>query len=189
MRARDGRSVGALGGGVAWAREVLHLWQNEASASKSALHDGQVGARLPPQPLQNSACSRRSRLHDGHSTVANTSPKSPSSRVTPWCAKVNELSNGRRPTLCLLSLGLNILDYSRQMENNRAYLGPVGAQACMREQDLPEGTVTVLFTDVEGSMALTQRLGDARAREVLRAHERMVHEARGRTAAPHRRPR
>jgi len=36
---------------------------------------------------------------------------------------------------------------------------------------------TVLFTDVEGSTALTQRLGDAKAREVLRAHERIVREA------------
>jgi class 3 adenylate cyclase len=36
---------------------------------------------------------------------------------------------------------------------------------------------TVLFTDVEGSTALTQRLGDARARDLLREHERMVREA------------
>jgi len=36
---------------------------------------------------------------------------------------------------------------------------------------------TVLFTDVEGSTALTQRLGDAKARELLRAHERIVREA------------
>ena len=36
---------------------------------------------------------------------------------------------------------------------------------------------TVLFTDVEGSTALTQRLGDAKAREVLRNHERIVREA------------
>jgi len=36
---------------------------------------------------------------------------------------------------------------------------------------------TVLFTDVEESTALTQRLGDAKAREVLRAHERIVREA------------
>jgi class 3 adenylate cyclase len=36
---------------------------------------------------------------------------------------------------------------------------------------------TVLFTDVEGSTALTQRLGDAKARELLRKHERMVREA------------
>jgi len=36
---------------------------------------------------------------------------------------------------------------------------------------------TVLFTDVEGSTALTERLGDAKAREVLRNHERIVQEA------------
>ena len=36
---------------------------------------------------------------------------------------------------------------------------------------------TVLFTDVEGSTALTERLGDAKARELLREHERMVREA------------
>jgi len=36
---------------------------------------------------------------------------------------------------------------------------------------------TILFTDVEGSTALTRRLGDTRAREVLREHERIVRDA------------
>ena len=40
----------------------------------------------------------------------------------------------------------------------------------------PGASRTVLFTDVEGSTALTQRLGDAKARELLREHERMVRE-------------
>ncbi len=40
-----------------------------------------------------------------------------------------------------------------------------------------EGLQTILFTDVEGSTALTQRLGDAKARELLREHERIVREA------------
>jgi class 3 adenylate cyclase len=35
---------------------------------------------------------------------------------------------------------------------------------------------TVLFTDVEGSTALTQRLGDDKARELLREHERITRE-------------
>ena len=39
----------------------------------------------------------------------------------------------------------------------------------MKEQELPEGTVTVLFTDVEGSTDLVTRRGDEAAREVLRA--------------------
>ncbi len=36
---------------------------------------------------------------------------------------------------------------------------------------------TVLFTDVEGSTALTDRLGDAKARDLLREHESMIREA------------
>ncbi len=36
---------------------------------------------------------------------------------------------------------------------------------------------TILFTDVEGSTALTQRLGDAKARQLLREHERIVRDA------------
>jgi len=54
-----------------------------------------------------------------------------------------------------------------------------GEQAAVTpaEAVAPGGFRTVLFTDVEGSTALTQRLGDAKAREVLRAHERIVREA------------
>jgi class 3 adenylate cyclase len=36
---------------------------------------------------------------------------------------------------------------------------------------------TILFTDIAGSTALTQRLGDARAMTVLRTHDRIVEEA------------
>jgi class 3 adenylate cyclase/pimeloyl-ACP methyl ester carboxylesterase len=36
---------------------------------------------------------------------------------------------------------------------------------------------TVLFTDVEGSTALTRRLGDAKARQVMREHERITRDA------------
>jgi len=39
------------------------------------------------------------------------------------------------------------------------------------------GPLTILFTDVEGSTSLTQRVGDTKAREVLRPHERIVREA------------
>jgi class 3 adenylate cyclase len=39
------------------------------------------------------------------------------------------------------------------------------------------GLVTILFTDMEGSTTLTQRLGDAKAQEVLRAHNSIVRDA------------
>ena len=40
-----------------------------------------------------------------------------------------------------------------------------------------EDVYTILFTDVEGSTALTDRLGDAKARDLLREHERITREA------------
>ena len=39
------------------------------------------------------------------------------------------------------------------------------------------GLVTILFTDMEGSTTLTQHLGDAKAQEVLRAHNSIVRDA------------
>ena len=38
----------------------------------------------------------------------------------------------------------------------------------------PDGTVTVMFTDIEGSTAMTERLGDTRAQEVLRTHNAII---------------
>ncbi len=52
-------------------------------------------------------------------------------------------------------------------------LGPAA-----EEPRLDSGSVhTILFTDVQGSTALTERLGDAKARELLRQHERITREA------------
>jgi class 3 adenylate cyclase len=42
---------------------------------------------------------------------------------------------------------------------------------------VPGGPVTILFTDITGSTALTQRLGDARAQELLRTHNTIVRDA------------
>ncbi len=54
----------------------------------------------------------------------------------------------------------------------------VGEEAAAEAEPREAGAFrTVLFTDVEGSTALTQRLGDAKARELLREHERMVRDA------------
>src|SRR3970040_1617040 len=54
-----------------------------------------------------------------------------------------------------------------------------GDVATPAEPSEPAPFRTILFTDVEGSTALTQRLGDAKARELLREHERIVREALG----------
>jgi len=38
----------------------------------------------------------------------------------------------------------------------------------------PDGTVTLMFSDMEGFTAMTERLGDLKAREVIRRHNRIV---------------
>jgi class 3 adenylate cyclase len=50
------------------------------------------------------------------------------------------------------------------------------SQPDLRSHAAPNGTVTILFTDIEGSTALTEALGDQRWLELLRAHNRIVRE-------------
>src|SRR2546426_12619047 len=42
--------------------------------------------------------------------------------------------------------------------------------------ELPEGPVTVMFTDLESSTAMRTRLGDAAADALYRAHDEVVHQ-------------
>jgi class 3 adenylate cyclase len=44
----------------------------------------------------------------------------------------------------------------------------------LRSAAAPDGTVTILFSDIEGSTALNERLGDMRWLELLRAHNTVV---------------
>jgi class 3 adenylate cyclase len=44
----------------------------------------------------------------------------------------------------------------------------------LRPHAAPDGTVTILFTDIEGSTEMTERLGDRRWLEVLHAHNAIV---------------
>jgi class 3 adenylate cyclase len=51
----------------------------------------------------------------------------------------------------------------------------------LRGHVAPDGTITILFTDIEGLTAMTERLGDRRAQDILRAHNAIVR----RTLAAH----
>src|SRR5213080_4001566 len=65
--------------------------------------------------------------------------------------------------------------------------GPIGPGAsgmccvsCVRRccmHELPRGTVTMLFTDIEGSTRLLQQVGRADYVEALEAHRRLLREA------------
>jgi class 3 adenylate cyclase len=49
-------------------------------------------------------------------------------------------------------------------------------QPNLRSHAAPDGTVTLLFTDIEGSTELTERLGDKRWLELLREHNAIIRE-------------
>jgi DNA-binding NarL/FixJ family response regulator len=55
-------------------------------------------------------------------------------------------------------------------EATRRVLDQLGSPARQR----PEGTVTVLFTDIEGSTRLLETLGEDRAHKLFREHDRIV---------------
>jgi len=46
----------------------------------------------------------------------------------------------------------------------------------LAEHAAPDGTVTIMFSDIVGFTAMTERLGDLRAREVVRGHNGIVRE-------------
>ena len=75
------------------------------------------------------------------------------------------------------SVGPDLGDSEAVLRAIDEFLGEGGEAAAASVAREPGAFRTILFTDVEGSTALTQRLGDARAREVLREHERIVREA------------
>ena len=50
--------------------------------------------------------------------------------------------------------------------------------------NLPSGTVTFLFSDIEGSTSLLKRLGDATYAELLATHRRLMRETFGGFGGP-----
>ena len=57
------------------------------------------------------------------------------------------------------------------------FLGDSASAARDVENAAGQASVTILFTDMEGSTPLTQRLGDAAAQKVMRTHNHIVREA------------
>jgi len=91
------------------------------------------------------------------------------------------LASGLTDARLVLLEGMSMLPWVGDMEAVLAaieeFLGDIEPAPAGAEPHASGGLCTILFTDVEGSTALTERLGDAKARTVLRNHERIVREA------------
>ena len=92
-------------------------------------------------------------------------------------AAAQRLTSGISDARLVLLEGSSLAPYLGDIEGTAQavdeFLGDGDAPAA----ELPRGTATILFTDLVGSTALTQRLGDAKAQELLRAHNVIVREA------------
>ncbi len=77
-------------------------------------------------------------------------------------------------------LSLQGIDVSSPQTSIEAVVSAVEAERPnLQPHAAPDGTVTVMFTDIEGSTAMTERLGDRRAQEVLRTHNAIIREQVG----------
>jgi predicted ATPase/class 3 adenylate cyclase len=96
---------------------------------------------------------------------------------------INDLERGvrrhpRRDTVALLATALGVAEAERGRFEAAARGSAERQTAAQGESSaLPSGTVTFLFTDLEGSTHLLQRLGTARYAEVLEAARRLLRAA------------
>jgi tetratricopeptide (TPR) repeat protein len=76
-----------------------------------------------------------------------------------------------------LKLRLQGIDASEQQHSIQAVVSRVQRdRPDLRAHAAPDGTVTILFSDIEGSTEMTERLGDQQWLAVLREHNRIVRE-------------
>ncbi len=88
------------------------------------------------------------------------------------------LASGISDARLALLEGESLVPYLGDMEAVLAAIDEfLGEREEAAEAATPSGLVTMLFTDMEGSTTLTQRLGDARAQEVLRTHNAILRDA------------
>lgn len=79
----------------------------------------------------------------------------------------------------MFQAGRNAMNHTLEEEPDaNKYLGAALAEWNKpKERNDDSGPVTVLFTDIAGSTAMTQDLGDAVAQQIVRAHNRIVRDA------------
>jgi class 3 adenylate cyclase len=146
---------------AAYLRECTTL-EDATRATGSAWDEFDVAALLPQVQSPTLVLHRRQAPFPHVDSARGLAARIPSARLA--------LLEG---TSAAMFLG----DMEAALEAIDDFLGE-GEKAGTGAEGLSTDIVnTILFTDVEGSTALTQRLGDAKARDVLREHERMVRDA------------
>jgi class 3 adenylate cyclase len=101
-------------------------------------------------------------------------------RSMPWLPVdlARRLASGIRDSRLVMLEGASLSPFEGNIETVASAIDEfLGEGEHTGTASAPSGLVTILFTDMEGSTTLTQRLGDARAQEVLRTHNAIVRDA------------
>ena len=87
----------------------------------------------------------------------------------------SDIPNAQLMTLSALSLG--IAPSPEILTAVMNFFGAEAVTASATARTVAQSLATILFTDLASSTALTQRLGDAKAQELVRAHNTIVRDA------------
>jgi len=102
----------------------------------------------------------------------------PSARFVPLNSKNHILLENEPAWPAFLTEMRNFLSTgtSRQSSSEGVVAAVEVERPDWRQHTAPDGTVTILFSDIAGSTEMTERLGDLQMQEVLRAHNSIVRE-------------
>jgi class 3 adenylate cyclase len=94
---------------------------------------------------------------------------------------LNTAQQLRLKTLTVRALALKLQAQGIDLSEVQTSIDAVAASVYVDKPDLrshasPDGTVTILFSDIEGSTEMTERLGDQRWLEVLHEHNAIIRE-------------
>jgi len=146
-----------------WARFIresitAETWRAAQPVIRSLDISGLIGSVQAPTLLLSRAASK---LHD-ETQLREFAAALPDARVV--------LLDGREPAPFLG-------DVDAVLAAIDEFVGGAPARPTAVRSSSSGGLVTILFTDLTSSTALTQRLGDAKAQELVRAHNAIVREA------------
>lgn len=94
------------------------------------------------------------------------------SALLPWVGNFDEIVHAT-----MRFLGIEAGALVQAPEPTVPAVVPVAPTPAAPSAPTTGGLVTILFTDLEGSTTMTQRIGDAAAQEIVRAHNDIVREA------------
>jgi class 3 adenylate cyclase/tetratricopeptide (TPR) repeat protein len=164
-------------GRLAFARSILLSAQHSWADAETAFDEALAGARRYGLPWDEAEVLReRARMYLERGDAGD---RRQALRLLDETIAIYQRLGAKRHLELVVAdkvraQGIDSLDFQTSIDAVAA--GVQREQPDLRKHASPDGTVTLLFSDIEGSTEMTERLGDQRWLEVLREHNRIVRE-------------